>query len=127
MTKQQKAKLQQIGAWGEDLAADYVEYLGWQIVERNWRCSGGEIDIIAIDHSGGSSVGVIIEVKTRRGTRFGTPLEAITAAKYSRLRRLASEWARTTDIKLDGLRVDVVGILIRAGESPQISHIRGDR
>ena len=77
-----------LGRRGEKLAADHLIASGFEIVDRNWRCSQGEIDIIATKNS----ELVFVEVKTRSSLAFGHPLEAITVAKLARLRRLAAAW-----------------------------------
>ena len=82
-----------LGAWGEQAAAEYLSGLGWRVVARNWRGDGGELDLVALEPvEGAPPVGVVVEVKCRRGTGFGDPLEAITRQKNSRLRRLAGQW-----------------------------------
>src|SRR5689334_3406415 len=78
-----------LGRRGEEAAARYLLGLGWQIIDRNWRCPGGELDLVARD---GAHL-VVCEVKTRSTLRFGTPAEAIDHAKARRLRRLAERWA----------------------------------
>ena len=77
-----------VGAYGERLAARYLVESGMQILDRNWRCDQGEIDIVAMD---GTCL-VIVEVKTRRSLAFGSPVEAVSAVKAARLRRLAGCW-----------------------------------
>ncbi|MGH9055828.1 MAG: YraN family protein [Acidimicrobiales bacterium] len=79
-----------LGAEGERRAAEWYEAHGYVVVARNWRCRDGEIDVIARD----ARTVVFCEVKARSGTAFGTPAEAVTAAKQARLRRLAARWLR---------------------------------
>lgn len=98
-----------------------LEAGGMRILERNWRCRHGEIDIIAED-SGGEVV--FCEVKCRTGTGFGEPLEAITAAKLLRLRTLCGAWLAEHPIH-GSIRLDAVGIVLRRGFVPQITHVRG--
>lgn len=112
---------QQLGARGEAIAAGYLEGLGFCILERNWRNRSGELDLIARD---GDTL-VAVEVKTRSGTGYGNPLEAITVQKMARLRRLLLDWARGTEARGAGLRVDAVGITLRGDERPRIDHLRG--
>jgi putative endonuclease len=78
----------ELGRRGEDAAARWYVRAGYRVEACNWRCSDGEIDLIATD----GAVVVICEVKTRSSTAFGTPEEAVTAAKQRRLRRLAARW-----------------------------------
>lgn len=114
-----KGQLQTLGRDGEQKAADYLEQLGWTIVDRNWRCGEGEIDIVAYDPSARALV--VVEVKTRAGLGYGTPLEGITYAKAKRLRRLAAIYTRTTRRHATRLRVDGIGVLRTRGEW-KISH-----
>jgi putative endonuclease len=110
-----------LGRQGEQLAADYLKNAGLEILQRNWRCSQGEIDIVAAD---GRAL-VICEVKTRSDVRFGTPLEAITRRKAWRLRRLAAMWLVTQNVMFDEIRIDVVGVLRTAPGQFSIEHVRG--
>lgn len=115
-----------LGAWGEQAAAEYLTGLGWQVVARNWRSDGGELDLVALEPvEGGPPVGVVVEVKCRRGTGFGDPLEAITRQKNSRLRRLAAKWWHDYPGPLSGLRLDAVGIVKIPGVRARITHVRG--
>lgn len=111
-----------LGARGESVVADHLVANGWQVVVRNWRCAVGEVDLVAVDPDG---VAVVCEVKTRSGTGFGGPLEAITYAKASRLRRLAAEWARVQDHPVVALRVDAFGVVIARDGTVDIEHVRG--
>ena len=74
-----------LGASGEDLACAHLVRRGMVVLDRNWRCPHGEIDVVARD----GDVLVVCEVKTRRSLTHGDPVEAVTAAKVARLRRLA--------------------------------------
>jgi putative endonuclease len=110
-----------LGRRGEQVAVDYLERAGLRILDRNWRCSAGEIDIVAAERQ----VLVVCEVKTRSDTRYGTPLEAITRAKRMRLRRLAAMWLVAHGVLFDEVRIDVIGL---TGDGPgkyQIEHVRG--
>nr|WP_307083327.1 YraN family protein [Arthrobacter agilis] len=110
----------QLGRRGEATAADYLHQAGLRIVDRNWRCAAGEIDLVAVD---GSTL-VIVEVKTRSSDDFGQPLEAITAAKLERLYLLASKWARAHNLRFSGFRIDAVGVLDDGSGAPRIEHVR---
>ena len=115
-----------IGRAGEDLAVRHLEALGWVIVERNWRCEQGELDVIALaPRPPGPPVAVVVEVKTRSGTGFGEPLEAITQAKVRRLRGLAVRWRQDHPGLGAGLRVDAIGILKAPGTAPRLTHVKG--
>lgn len=96
-----------LGAAGEAMAARWYERNGYEVLDRNWRCRDGEIDLVA--RRGG--VVVVCEVKTRRGTRFGVPAEAVTVAKQRRLRRLAAAWLAAHDVRAASVRFDVVSVL----------------
>lgn len=114
-----------VGRWGEDQAVAYLLSQGFEVVERNWRYAGpqlrGELDIIASD---GDCL-VVVEVKTRRSTRFGGATEAVTPVKVARLRRLAGVWvAQHPQRSFRGLRLDVVGVLAEHARSPHITHLR---
>lgn len=110
----------QLGLTGEQLAADYLEDAGLRVIDSNWRCSAGEIDLVALD---GTDL-VVVEVKTRRSRRFGDPLEALTVAKVRRLRTLAVMWAREHSFVLGSLRIDAVGIVIDNRGPAQIDHLK---
>ena len=105
-----------LGKQGEQLAADYLQAAGLRILDRNWRCSEGEIDIVAADRR----ALVICEVKTRSAATYGTPLEAV-----SRLRRLAVHWVVAHGVLFDEIRIDVVGVLRVAPGEFTIEHVRG--
>ncbi|RZU61526.1 YraN family protein [Zhihengliuella halotolerans] len=97
---------QELGARGEELAARYLEANGYRILERNWRCRGGELDIIAT--RGG--VHIAVEVKTRTSDDYGHAAEAVTDAKRRRLFGLAWQWSRTAGEAVRRLQVDVIAI-----------------
>lgn len=110
-----------VGRYGEEVAARYLHGLGWAVLDRNWRGAGGEIDIVARD---GDTV-VVVEVKTRRGDRFGHPAEAVTAAKHARLRRLAAQWLAAHHVRPSGIRIDVVAVRPSAAGAARVEHLRG--
>jgi putative endonuclease len=111
----------ELGRAGEQLAAEYLERAGLRILDRNWRCADGEIDIVAAERR----VLVVCEVKTRSGTRFGTPLEAISRNKHARLRRLAAKWLVAHGVLFDEVRIDVIGLLKDDAGEFQLEHVRG--
>ncbi|HXP19788.1 MAG TPA: YraN family protein [Streptosporangiaceae bacterium] len=110
-----------LGRQGEQAAVDYLRHAGLRILDRNYRCAEGEIDIVAAEQR----VLVACEVKTRSGVRFGTPIEAVTWQKRRRLRRLAVHWVLAHGVIFDELRVDVVGVLRSPAGEFQVEHIRG--
>ena len=111
---------QQVGARGEDLACAELTRQGLTIVERNWRCSVGEIDIVAVE--GGTLV--FCEVKCRTGLGFGHPLEAITYAKRRTLRQLAAIWMRDHCVRTRSIRIDAIGVLMLPGREPSVTHVK---
>jgi putative endonuclease len=109
-----------LGRMGEAAAARYLRGLGWKVVDRNWRCAEGELDIVAFDGRGH----VVCEVKTRAGLDFGDPLEAITAAKAARLRRLAGRWADQHGLSAAQIRIDVIGLVCDGPDGFTVDHCR---
>ena len=77
-----------LGKRGEDLATAELERSGYEIVDRNWRCRAGEVDIVARR----DDAWVFFEVRTRRGRNFGTPEESVTPAKQERMTEVALEY-----------------------------------
>ncbi len=115
---------QTLGRRGEDLAADFLRRQGYSIRETNARSRLGEIDIIADTPGDGKSLLVFIEVKTRRGAAFGSPLEAVTKRKQQRLTRLAQAYLQQNPgLSKRVCRFDVIGIVIPHEEEPSIDHI----
>ena len=110
-----------LGRRGEDLAVDHLRRQGLSVLERNWRCARGEIDIVATD---GTSL-VFVEVKTRSSCDYGHPLEAITLVKLARLRALALSWCQSHPERRGALRIDAIGVLAPSGAPFQIEHIAG--
>lgn len=111
-----------LGRRGEDTAAAYLTELGYLLLDRNWRCGKeGELDIVAL--SPDRECVVVVEVKTRRSVAYGSPLEAVTWSKALRLRRLAGAWCQAHEPQAARVRIDVIGVLVRAGRPPQITHV----
>ena len=108
-----------LGRMGEEFAACYLVEKGYTILDRNWRCERGEIDIIA-RHRGEV---VFIEVKTRSGLKFGHPFEAITSAKLARMNRLAYAWCAEVSDRVPRIRVDVIAVIAPQGSEPQLEHL----
>ena len=109
-----------LGRYGEDVAQAYLQAVGIEILERNWRCRIGEIDIVARD---GDCL-VVCEVKTRRSVAAGGPLEAVTPAKLRRLRHLTGAWLADQDQLFPDVRLDVVGVLCPLRGPATIEHLR---
>jgi putative endonuclease len=111
-----------LGEYGERLAAEHLLADGMTVLERRWRCPIGELDLVALD--GGCLV--VCEVKTRRSTATGAPVEAVTPAKLHRLRRLAAAWLEAHPASYPDVRIDVIGVLVpRSGGGPVLDHLRG--
>ncbi len=110
----------ELGARGEGLAAAMLEASGMTVIDRNWRCALGELDIVATD----AGETVFVEVKTRSSVAFGAPLEAITAPKLARLRRLAAAWCEEHPVPGRRIRIDAVGIVLPSAGPPTIEHLR---
>ncbi|MEP7764981.1 YraN family protein [Sanguibacter sp. 25GB23B1] len=109
-----------VGRHGENVAARFLTEAGYQVVDRNWRGVRGELDIVALD---GDEL-VVVEVKTRRGTGFGHPAEAVTPLKVARLRRLAGQWLHEHETRAASVRIDVVAIVLGRSGAAQVEHLR---
>jgi putative endonuclease len=105
-----------LGQRGEDLVADWYEAAGYRILDRNWRCRDGELDLVL---SHGRTV-VFCEVKTRRSTAFGAPVEAVTATKQRRIRTLALQWLAAHSRRGGDLRFDVASVLFPRQGKPVV-------
>ncbi len=113
----------QLGRDGEDLATQHLLDVGMTVLERNWRCRHGELDIVAKDHDGAL---VFCEVKARSSTLFGEPAEAVGPVKARRIRGLALRWLdEHPEARGAQLRFDVVSVVRRRGEAPELVHLRG--
>jgi putative endonuclease len=110
---------QNVGKYGEDRAAEFLQKIGYEIIERNWRGSGGEIDIVARDRD----CLVFAEVKTRTRTGFGHPFEAITTRKVQTMRKLVSQWCHGQGQSLSKVRLDAISVLIVGGRV-NIEHLK---
>jgi len=111
-----------LGRYGEELAARYLrEHEGMVLLDRNWRCREGEIDLV-LRHG---NVLVICEVKTRSSRIGGHPLEAVDPSKFARLRRLAAQWMLARGVRVDEVRVDLVGIVQPRRGAAVIDHVAG--
>ena len=109
-----------VGRYGENVAVRHLTDAGLQIIERNWRCPDGEIDIVASERG----ALVFCEVKTRSSVRYGTPAEAITRRKADRLRRLAYLWLQQHPGGWPEIRFDVVSVLRSAAGAAVVEHVR---
>jgi putative endonuclease len=116
-----------LGETGEQLVASWYEAAGYTVVDRNWRCREGELDLVCA----GPRELVFCEVKTRRSTAFGSPLEAVTVAKQRRIRTLARLWLAEQQAIASGgrtrtprLRFDVAGVLLLPDAPPAIEVVQ---
>lgn len=111
-----------VGRFGEQLAVDALSADGMALLDRNWRCPDGELDIVASD----AGVLVFVEVKTRSTRAFGDPAEAVSRAKAARVRRLAVRWlAAHPEQRWSEIRFDVVSIVRRGADGPEVRMLRG--
>ncbi|WP_183098983.1 YraN family protein [Nocardioides pelophilus] len=122
MTETTTAQARQaLGAYGENVAARHLVDQGLVLLERNWRCDEGEVDLVLRD---GATL-VVCEVKTRSTLRSGTPHEAITDEKLARLKRLGERWASERGVRPDGTRVDLVAVLRPRRGPAVVDHVVG--
>jgi putative endonuclease len=107
-----------LGREGEKIAELYLQKKGYKLVQKNYRCSGGELDLIVLDRK----VIVFVEVKTRTGRGFGTPAEAVEGRKQQRMIRAAQVFLAEKGLQQRDARFDVVGVFW-AGREPVVEHI----
>ena len=108
----------ELGRWGEDLAAAFLEEKGYAIVERDWKSGHHDLDIVAMD---GSTL-VIVEVKTRRNRLYGNPEEAIDYRKRRSLLSAINHYTKSHRI-YSNVRFDIISIVGNIGEKSEIDHI----
>lgn len=118
MTAQQRLA---IGGYGEHVAARHLTAAGMVVLDRNWHCDLGEIDLVLRD----GDILVICEVKTRTTLGFGSPLEAIDQAKLDRLVLLGDRWREEHGVVPRDVRIDLVSVLRRPRGSAVVEHVRG--
>ncbi len=113
----------QVGQTGEEVARTYLEEQGYEILETNYRCPLGEIDIVARDRG----TVVLVEVRTRTGFSFGTPEESITVEKARRLKRLALYYQKAVSGCDLPCRLDLIAVMLSKKNHAleKINHIRG--
>ena len=110
---------QVVGTLGEQAAAATLVEQGYSILHRNYRCRGGELDIVCEKNG----VLVFCEVKTRTSARFGLPEEAVTIAKRRRLRKLALEYLQREARRARSLRFDVISVSLNDGRVGELRHL----
>lgn len=109
-----------VGRQGEEIAVAYLKNLKYLLTERNFRCKGGEVDIIAKD---GKTI-VFVEVKTRRGLSFGPPQLSVTAFKQRQISKSALTYLAIKGLKKVNARFDVIAVLLKENNPPVIEHIQ---
>lgn len=110
-----------LGRRGEDIAAEFLVRRGLVVLSRNWRCRQGELDLVAAE---GARL-VVCEVKTRSGSGYGHPAEAVTRRKAARIRQLTRFWLAEHRIGWCEVRFDVLAVLCPPGGQPQVEHLVG--
>ncbi len=110
-----------LGAYGERVAARHLAEAGMTVLDRNWRCELGELDLVLRE----GDLLVCCEVKTRSGEIGGHPLEAVAPSKAARLRLLALRWAEAHGLHDVEVRIDVVGVLAAGRGAATVAHVRG--
>ena len=110
------------GELGEEVAANFLIAHGYRILERNFRCKGGEVDIIARDPGDNSLV--FIEVKARRGLSYGVPQLAVTPFKQRQISKAALTWLSKNRLHDTNARFDVIAILLHTDGQHAIDHIK---
>jgi putative endonuclease len=110
----------ELGQRGERIAERHLVALGMTVLDRNWRCPQGEIDLVLRD----GDETVFVEVKTRTSDAYGHPLEAITVPKLARLRRLAAAWCAAHP-GTGRIRVDAVAVVAPRRAPATVEHLAG--
>jgi putative endonuclease len=110
-----------LGLFGEVLVADAYQHAGYSVLERNWRNANGELDLIVVR----DGTVVFCEVKTRSGSGFGSPAEAVTKDKRERIRSLAAQWLADHKGTAKQLRFDVAAVSVHPGAETEIEIIEG--
>lgn len=111
------AKHNILGQQGEDMAAAYLEQKGYTVLDRNWRCGHKDLDLVVTK----DNMVVFVEVKTRTGTGWGNPEDAVTDRKIRRIVNSADAYLRFNQIDMDA-RFDIVSIVVEGGDF-KVEHI----
>ena len=109
----------ELGKWGEDLATEYLQKKGYEIIERDWKSGRIDLDIIARE---GSTL-VIVEVKTRRNRLFGDPEEAVDYRKRQSLQSAINHYVKS-HFGSRKVRFDIISVVGTIGSTPEIDHIK---
>ncbi|MGO4258315.1 YraN family protein [Marmoricola sp. RAF53] len=110
-----------VGAHGERIAERHLREQGMTVLDRNWRCHAGEIDLVLRE----GDVLVVCEVKTRRDLTRGHPVAAVDDAKARRLHLLALLWQESRGVRAERVRLDVVGVVLPPRGAAVVEHVRG--
>jgi putative endonuclease len=110
-----------LGRYGERVAARHLSAQGMVVLDRNWRCEAGEIDLVLRE----GDVLVVCEVKTRVSDVCGSPHEAVTTDKLERLKRLALLWAEAHDVRPAEIRIDLVAVHRPPRGAALVEHVPG--
>ncbi len=109
-----------LGKYGERVAANHLVEAGYELIDRNWRCDDGELDIVAKREG----VLTFVEVKTRSSMAFGEPAEAVTQIKVRKIRELATVWMRLHPTDHDDISFDVMSVMHSGKGAAQVTHLR---
>ena len=109
----------ELGKIGEDIVADYITKLGYKVLERNFECKQGEIDIVALD----KDYIVFVEIKSRTNIEFGLPSESVTKKKLKHILKTASYYLYIKKLENSNVRIDVIEIYM-GGSKHYINHIK---
>jgi len=112
----------ELGRRGEDVAVEHLQGKGLVVLDRNWRCRAGEIDVVATEETSAGARLVVCEIKTRSGTRYGEPAEAVTGLKAQRIRQVTRAWLAAHRVDWCQIRFDVVAVLMRPGTPVTVQH-----
>ena len=109
----------ELGKWGEDLAAESLQRKGYTIIERDWKSGRRDLDIVAKN----GNVIVFVEVKTRRNSLYGQPEEAVDYRKLQSLQQAINHYIKFRHISQE-VRFDIISIVGTIGAEPDIQHIQ---
>lgn len=110
-----------VGRYGERVAERFLAARGMEVLDRNWRCRAGEVDLVLRD---GDTL-VICEVKARHDAGREHPVAAVSDAKVERLHLLALLWQEDRGVRIEQVRLDVVGVLLPRRGAAVVDHVRG--
>ena len=109
-----------LGRWGEEVAATYLQRKGYTVIEQDWKSGHRDLDIIALNET--KNTLVFVEVKTRRNQMFTDPVDAVGYQKIRNLQQAANHYVKYRRIDLD-IRFDIITVVGTPDMEPDISHI----